>query len=411
MKKFNNMHTNRSYIPYKPDIIKKQYKCKYVNHRKNSNHLINLHNNYNTSFLTPNGWAFEISPALDENIWLNERKFSYNNTKYTNISFLTKYKKFYTTKYENKQLVNVYLRNKINCHERDMYGRTHLMYVCMHSLGDNKLSMVKLLLKQGSGINICDSYGDTTLKYALNYVGNIKIIKLLVKHTISYHLNKVLLFWSETAYLPDIRVANILLNAGASINITCNQSSILLNIMRNKNYHDITDIVHFLLINKITLDKYASKNNSDIFIQWSDNNVKPYTLFDYVLMRYNNNNNNKKLISLLLNYGCDYKSTTIDMVPDDYIKNIINTMEYSKSFFKTNKILIQESYYQMIYKPGNLRFKIIKMSWDLRNNIKINYDSDILQYFGINDTEKLDKIISETYHFINYDINYDINHA
>lgn len=403
MEKFNNNHKNRLFIHYKPDKIKKQYKGKYVNHRKNSNHLINLHNN-NTSFLTSNGWISEIYPTMDETVWLNERKISYG-AKHTNISFLTKYKKFYTAKYENKQLVNVFLRNKINCHERDMYGRTHLMYVCMHSLGDNKLPIVKLLLKQGSGINICDSYGDTTLKYALNYAGNIKIIKLLVKHTISYHLNKVLLFWSETVYLPDIRVANILLNAGASINIICNQSSILLNIMKNKSYRDITDIVHFLLMKGITLEKYVSRNYSDIIIQWPDYNLKPYTLFDYALMRYYNNND-KKLISLLLNYGCDYKSTTIDMVPDDYIKNIIDTIEYSKSFFKRNKILIQYSYYEMIYKPDNFRSKIIEIKWDLRNNIKISYDSDILKYFGIDDTEKLDKIISETYHCINNDIDH-----
>nr|URM61867.1 ankyrin repeat domain containing protein [Mimivirus sp.] len=233
-------------------------------------------------------------------------------------------------KHENKRLVNVFLRNKINYHERDTYGRTHLMCICMHSFGDNKLPMVKLLLKQGTSINICDAYGDTALKYALNYAGNIEIIKLLAKHTISYHLNKVLLLWSETSYLPDIRIAEILLNNGASINVSCNGLNILFNIVKNKDYDNIINIVHFLLRNGISPEIYWSKN-SDIFFCWSEYYIKQYTLFDHALMRYYNNND-KKLISLLLNYECDYESTTFNLVPDDYITNIINTVKYSKSF-------------------------------------------------------------------------------
>nr|WBF70267.1 ankyrin repeat protein [Megavirus caiporensis] len=408
MKKFNNNYKNRSYIHHKPDIIKKQYKYKCENHYKNSNNLINLHNNVNAS-LTPNGWVSEIYPTLDEIILSNERKINYHYTKYANICFLTKHKNFYTSKHENKRLVNVFLRNKINYHERDTYGRTHLMCICMHSFGDDKLPMVKLLLKQGTGINIVDAYGDAALKYALNYAGNIEIIKLLAKHTTNYQLNKVLLEWSETKYLPDIRIAKILLNCGAFINVSCNQSSILLNIMENKNYHDITDIVHFLLINGITLGKYAHNNYSDIFIRWTDyHSIKLYTLFDYALMRYYNNND-KKLISLLLNYGCDYESTTFNMVPDDYIKNIINTIEFSKSFFKINKSLILNCYYETIYRPDNLRSKIIKINWNLSNGIinendNTNCDTDILKYFGIYDVEKLNIIISETYNYINNDV-------
>ncbi|AVG46734.1 ankyrin repeat protein [Acanthamoeba polyphaga mimivirus] len=407
MKKFNSNYKNRSYVHHKPDVIKKQYKRKYENHHKNSNHLINLHNNDNTSFLTPNGWISEISPTSDETISLNERKFNYSNTKYVNVCFLTKYKNFYIAKHENKRLVNVFLRNKINYHERDIYGRTHLMCICMHSFGDNKLSMVKLLLKQGTSINIRDAYGDTALKYALNYAGNIEIIKLLAKHTISYHLNKVLLLWSETSYLPDIRVAEILLNYGASINVNCNKLNILHNILKNKDYHNVINIVHFLLANGISMGINIYNKLSDIFICWSEHNVKQYTLFDHALMRYYNNND-KKLISLLLNYGCDYESTSFNMVSDDYITNIINTIKYSKSFFKINKNLIKESYYQMIYKPGNLRSKIVEINWNLydcaEKNIYINCDADILKYFGINDMEKLEKVILETSDCINNDI-------
>ncbi|AGD92988.1 putative ankyrin repeat protein [Megavirus lba] len=407
MKKFNNNHKNKSYIHHKPDMDKKQYKRKYKYHHKNNSiPLLNNHNN-NTLILTPNGWTSQVFPTLDETISLNERKFNYGNTKYVNVCFLTKYKNFYTAKHENKRLVNVFLRNKINYHECDTYGRTHLMCICMHSFGDNKLPMVKLLLKQGTSVNICDAYGDTALKYALNYAGNIEIIKLLVKHTISYHLNKVLLLWSETSYLPDIRIAEILLNYGASINVNCNRLNILHNILKNKNYNNIIDIVHFILMNGISLEKYSSKNFSDIFICWSEYNVKQYTLFDHALMRYYNNND-KKLISLLLNYGCDYESITFNMVPDDYITNIINTIKYSKSFFKINKNLIKESYYQMIYNPGNLRSKIVEINWNLCNNIigkniNTNCDADILKYFGINDMEKLEKVILETYDYINND--------
>ncbi|ANB51075.1 hypothetical protein [Powai lake megavirus] len=406
MKKFNNNHKNKSYIHHKPDTNKKKYKCKYkYHHQNNSISLLNNHNN-NTLILTPNGWTSQVSPTLDETILLNERKYYYGSTKYVNVCFLTKYKNFYTAKHENKRLVNVFLRNKINYHEHDIYRRTHLMCICMHSFGDNKLSMVKLLLKQGTSINIYDAYGDTALKYALNYAGNIEIIKLLAKHTTSYHLNKVLLLWSETNYLPDIRVAKILLYYGASINISCNKLSILHNILKNKNYDNVIEIVHFLLKNGISIEKYVCGKLSDIFICQYELNMKQYTLFDHALMRYYNNND-KKLISLLLNYGCDYESTSFNMVPDDYITNIINTIKYSKSFFKINKNLIKESYYQMIYNPGNLRSKIVEINWNLCNcaekNIYINCDADILKYFGINDMEKLNKIILDTYDYINND--------
>nr|URM61816.1 ankyrin repeat domain containing protein [Mimivirus sp.] len=149
-----------------------------------------------------------------------------------------KYVDFYSRLHNNKNILDCFLKAKINFHECDNYNISHLMLACACSFGDKNLALVKFLIKQGVSVNIIDMFDKSALDYSLEKQGNIEIIKLLIKNIIDKSLlNKALLTWSKTHYLPDTTIANILIKSGASINTTDhNGNSLLINIIREQLY-------------------------------------------------------------------------------------------------------------------------------------------------------------------------------
>ncbi|AEX62183.1 hypothetical protein c7_R1321 [Megavirus courdo7] len=112
------------------------------------------------------------------------------------------------------------------------------MLACACSFGDKNLALVKFLIKQGINVNIVDIFDKSALDYSLEKQGNIEIIKLLIKNIMDKSLlDKALLTWSKTHYLPNIIIADILIKSGASINTTDdNGNSLMINIIDSQLY-------------------------------------------------------------------------------------------------------------------------------------------------------------------------------
>ncbi|AGF84838.1 repeat protein [Moumouvirus goulette] len=322
------------------------------------------------------------------------------------------------------------------------------MLACAYSFGDNNLTLVKFLLKQGIDVNATDIFGRSALDFSLEKQGNIEIIKLLIKNIVDKSLlNEALLTWSKTHYLPDITVANILIKSGASINITDdNGNSLLINII-NKQLHDdnftnryknyfyetIVEITKFLLTNGIDTKIKSSfpgysinliigrtiKNKCSLFefIFHKDNKqsdnyplLEPFYSFSQNLnsflqdldiyypesYRMNKKQCYNKLTELFIVYGCEYTSF-LKKFNNNHLE-IIKTIEFSKKYFKTIKKELENIYTEIIYKPGGIRSNMFKLRWNYLNGLDY-YDikksnQKLFNYFGIGDKKKLVQIIN-----------------
>lgn len=338
MKKFNPCykpnhklsHNGRSKIHHKPKQLRGKNSDRHkINKQSNRqiekrekiqlNHKPVLSDNEtNDSFLTPNGWIIGDFTQDDKNPWYSlSDKFS-------------RYKNIYSN-FDKKRSLNYLSKMKIDFKERDENCMTHLMLACAYSFGDNNLALVKFLLSQGLDINTTNIYGKSALDFCLEKQGNVEIIKLLIKNISDKSLlDKALLTWSKTHYLPNIIVADILIKSGASINITYHGSSLLVNIIgrqlhtkydvfslgstnnfteyihdfeikkfrsKNKFYETIVEIAKFLLINNIDINskslispEYMHIDNG-LISYWSIYYRIEYSLFDYVFCEKQSYNN------------------------------------------------------------------------------------------------------------------------
>ncbi|BCS82679.1 putative ankyrin repeat protein [Cotonvirus japonicus] len=351
------------------------------------------------------------------------KKFTHNNN--FEIEFYKTYKNLNKNKKSQIKFKN-FLHNNVNVHQKDRYNMTHLMCVCMYSQNDSNLMLVEFLIWCNVEINCGDNALQTALMYALNFPGNIKIIELLIKNgSRCDHKNfkgeNIILLWSKTRYLPCIKIGKILLEAGANINdITYEKKTILDFIVKNR--HNVNNVLKFVLQNGFDFSNTNQPNTNSFsrpndllfgglyFPRFSnfDCNINQYSFTKRIFNKYYSNQNNISIISLLLDYGYNYNDNnyfkhTLNKKNDKIILKIINTIEYSKTYFKTIQEEINEIYYQLVYRPGGLRSKIIRIDWLLYQNIGNIYetinDSKLYDYLGVFDEESLIEKISE---FINF---------
>ncbi|AVL95247.1 ankyrin repeat protein [Moumouvirus australiensis] len=467
MKKFNtyykSSHNGKSKVHYNSSKRTNHYK---INNRvrqhiyKQSNKRIKeeneknldkiLHeNNHQGSFLTPNGWIIAdfITPIKEYSWHIISDEFY-------------KYIDFYSRSRNKNNFLDCLLRAKINFRKYEIGNISHLMLACGCSFGDKNLALVKFLIKQGINVSAIDIFGKSALDYSLYKQGNIEIIKLLIGHiTNKTLLNNALLSWSDTSYLPDIKIADILIKSGASINaIDKNGSSLLINIIRgqlndekdspksnflkffdeieitklrekNNFYETIIEITKFLLKNGFdTKLKYSILPGHNYITLFSISNGKKYSLLDYILhfqdklndsigyffefdsnlknldMCYPQNNRMdkkqcyNKLVELFIVYGCEYKPYIGKLYKNHF--KIIQTIEFGKKYFKTIKRELRNISAKIIYQPGGILSDIFKIQWQYHNSL--DYDDikksnqKIFNYFGIGDEEKFIQIINST---------------
>ncbi|AEQ32840.1 ankyrin repeat protein [Megavirus chiliensis] len=302
----SNKQTNRQ--------ANKQLKIK--NLKKKFFGPVSYDNEINESFLTPNGWIIAdfITPKL------NYQWYFLSN----------KYVDFYSRSHNKKNILDCFLKAKINFHEYDNYNISHLMLACACSFGDKNLALVKFLIKQGINVNIVDIFDKSALDYSLEKQGNIEIIKLLIKNIMDKSLlDKALLTWSKTHYLPNIIIADILIKSGASINTTDdNGNSLMINIIdsqlydklnifndnftyrfthfihdievaklkeKNNFYETIIKITKFLLTNGIDTKLKSSIDpgyTGSVIINWNTICKNKYSLLDYIFHLQEPSDNN-----------------------------------------------------------------------------------------------------------------------
>uniref|UniRef100_A0A6G6ADS5 Ankyrin repeat-containing protein n=1 Tax=Borely moumouvirus TaxID=2712067 RepID=A0A6G6ADS5_9VIRU len=346
--------------------------------------------------------------------------------------FLIYHKDLYNGKLHKIQIVNYIKKHSITTYECDKISMTQLMCMCIYSQNDTNLELVKMFTN-GYNINLKDNTGRTALAYSLKNPGNVKIIRFLLDYLqkikpydYSRIINEALIYWSKTDYLPDIKMAEILINAGALVNYKDSiDSNVLINIINNKNYKDISNLVKFLFEKGLNIHTFTKiKPTCDIFkskylginfydkIRWSTNigkkivksvgnedvffdDLEPeYDLMDHFIERYKRDGSLRN-ISLLYDFGYRELPKIENNIIIDFAQNIINDIDFRESFSrKYGKDLIEKRN-EIIYKPGSLRFEIINSNWN--KNFGGVSDNKIIKFFGINDKIELEKIINNIY--------------
>ncbi|AVL95213.1 ankyrin repeat protein [Moumouvirus australiensis] len=348
--------------------------------------------------------------------------------------FLIYHKDLYNGKLHKIQIINYIKKHLITRYEFDRIGMTQLMCMCIYSQNDTNLELVKMFTN-GYNINFKDDLGRTALAYSLKNPGNVKIIRFLLDYLQKINpfnylqiINEALIYWSKTDYLPDIKMAEILINAGASVNFKDSfDSNVLINIINNKNYKDISNLVKFLFEKGVNIytstkikptcdiskNKYLGINFYDK-IRWSTNIGKKmvksignedvtidneyaepqYDLIDHLIERHKRDGNLKN-ISLLYDFGYRELPKTENKIIINFTQNIIDDIDFRESYFrKFGKDLIEKRN-EITYKPGSLRFEIINSNWN--KNFGGSSDNKIIKFFGINDKMELEKIIYNIY--------------
>ncbi|QGR54339.1 ankyrin repeat-containing protein [Moumouvirus maliensis] len=346
--------------------------------------------------------------------------------------FLIYHKDLYNGKLHKIQIVNYIKKHSITTYECDKIGMTQLMCMCIYSQNDTNLELVKMFTN-GYNINLKDNTGRTALAYSLKNPGNVKIIRFLLDYLqkikpydYSRIINEALIYWSKTDYLPDIKMAEILINAGASVNYKDSiDLNVLINIINNRNYKDVSSLVKFLFEKGVNIYTFTKiKPTCDIFkskylginfydkIGWSTNigkkivksvgnenvffdDLEPeYDLMDHFIERYKRDDSLRN-ISLLYDFGYRELPKTENKIIFDFAQNIINDIDFRESYFrKFGKDLIEKRN-EIVYKPGSLRFQIMNFNWN--KNFGGSSDIKIIKFFGINDKMELEKIINNIY--------------
>ncbi|AEQ33415.1 ankyrin repeat protein [Megavirus chiliensis] len=315
-----------------------------------------------------------------------------DNKTQTNDLFLIRHDKLYNGKLNKQQIINYINCN--NIHFIDKIYMTHLMCACIYSQYDSNLFLVKLLLKRNIDIECTDNTYCSALSYSLKNPGNVKIIRLLLKNIPKNNMeiiNDAFIYWSKTDYSPNISIGKLLIDVGININyLDIYGRSALFNIINNKKSNNIVDIVKFLLLNGSDINIIISTKP---FSNWLD---KSYDLMDYAIERYKWNSD-KKIISILYDFGYHQLPNTNDDHIINFSQKIVENINLSKTYFKTIEQDLKLRRDEIIYKPGSLRYNIIKSNWNLTNNILKSNDVDIFSYYKIYNKNELENIINEIY--------------
>ncbi|AEQ32618.1 ankyrin repeat protein [Megavirus chiliensis] len=380
-----------------------------------------------------NGQSFPLYNKFNKEynmIWETLSDTGKNKLYQRDYLFLIYHKNLYNGRLHKIQIINYIKKHFITRYEFDKIGMTHLMCACIYSQNDSNLELVKLFI---SGFNIykTDNTDRSALVYSLKNSGNIKIIKFLLNYLKDFEpynysriINDTFINWSKTDYLPDINMAKILLDAGAFINYKdLNNSTVLINIINNKKYGDVTELVKFLLVNNIDIYVKTTINPNDVIVQnikWtnyvskklvesiefdgipmypmydvSDEEPK-YDIMDHLIERYHRDSN-KKIISMLYDYGYRKLPNTKNELIMNFTKNIIDDIDFRESYFRKIKGDLIEKQNEILYKPVSLRSEIIKLSWNLHSGIPANLNNNIFNHFGINNEIELKKVICDVY--------------
>ena len=113
-------------------------------------------------------------------------------------------------------ITKLIVRFKMSPNSKDSVGFTPLMYACEYG----NIELINLLIKHGADINMCSDEGITCMLLAI-VNANVDVVKCLIKNGFNLtHQNVQSSYLTDAAYLNDLEIVNVLIEAGANVNET-----------------------------------------------------------------------------------------------------------------------------------------------------------------------------------------------
>ncbi|AUV58450.1 ankyrin repeat protein [Bandra megavirus] len=339
---------------------------------------------------------------------------------------------------KNINAIKLLLDQKVNIDLQNKEGYTALMIACRYSNTNSDVDIVELLLNHGSNVNAQCNNGWTALMISCKYSyteSNIETIKILLSHNANtnfqndYGWSALMIVSRYSGIDGDISIIKLLLDYGANVNTQCNNG-----------WTALMFVSRYFRNNKFEIAKLFIDNGTNINLQ--NKNGQTVLLIE---CRYNNRCDNIEFIKLLLdnganiNHQCNNNETALIIAAKQhYLKivnflldnhadysivdnsrkifinylygqqsisclKIINDIEYTK---KCKKYIHQQLFHKVnefMYRPDNIRHKLINAKFKLFTDAKINNFNfiDIINnlklfyYFSIHDIESFQIRINE----------------
>ncbi|MBV8801725.1 MAG: ankyrin repeat domain-containing protein, partial [Gammaproteobacteria bacterium] len=217
----------------------------------------------------------------------------------------------------NIRIVKTLLKKKeININKKNINGITPLMYACKAG----HLELLNILLEAEADINLLDYKENGILNWAV-INGHVKVVEVLLKQkriNLNQQNREGLSPLMEASIKGDLHMVNILLKAGAVVNLLDNEGN-------NSLFHAINN-GHIQIAEVLINQKVIHLNHQ--------NNQKITSL---MLACYKNN---IEIVKCLLNAGADFKlrdnekTTAYDLTDNTAIKDLIDLQKMKElSFF------------------------------------------------------------------------------
>ena len=125
-----------------------------------------------------------------------------------------------TNKKMNSQLIDIItqliVKYKMNPNEKDNVGFTAFMYACEYG----NIELINLLIKHGADVNMFSDEGITCMLLAI-VNANVNVVKCLLKNGFNLKTKSIQSsYLTDAAYLNDLDIVNVLIEAGADVNET-----------------------------------------------------------------------------------------------------------------------------------------------------------------------------------------------
>ncbi|AKI80567.1 putative ankyrin repeat protein [Acanthamoeba polyphaga mimivirus] len=327
----------------------------------------------------------EIFYLIDNNTNVN---YNYSNNIGENI--LMRIIKKLDNKY-SIVTIKLLLEHGINIEHVNIYGQTALMYACNYISKIDNMPIIKLLLDYGADINSkCNKGWSPLMSVFKNDVINIKTIKFLVKKgadiNAKNHKNETMLY-VLCKKLPTIiyrqmyvKIFAYLIKKGILINYPNYEgyTPLMIYIIKTSKYFKNTENIETFM--KLLLDHGANINAKNVFGSSILNKICNDAVSDL--------NHNIEIINILIKYGADINSTTLDH--GTILMNITHNIN-NKHYTTVLKLLLKNGANPNIYDKKYHKPPLLINILNTRNDFKIvklmlryNADPNIVDNNGNN---------------------------
>nr|WBF70347.1 putative Sel1-like repeat-containing protein [Megavirus caiporensis] len=321
------------------------------------------------------------------------------------------------------EIVELLLSRGASVNSLNNHKETPLMCATCRCCSKYSVEVTELLLKYGADIEYCNDKGVTIFMYASIFAGRYneyKITDLLIKHGANINaitnngLNVLMISCINILDTDNTNIIEYLLNHNININLTCIKgytalTYLLLFSPTNKKFKTSTRLKYAEILLKhgadpnilygiSTLLRNYLKNNKSreivkLLLQYNLNtNIIVNDMNDLLWIAKNIKYTNKlELLSLLLEYGADYKVTDSDSHAfNDFLNNdeklhcmkIIDDIKLQKNNMDIVVKSIPETVLEHIYDVNHFNIQLINLKWNMHKyNSKQDLPESYLKYY------------------------------